>query len=78
LAFSCGAALPLLAAVLAPGGVRVAVIVLVTLLALGLLGATGARLGGAPRGPAIVRVLTWGGVAMAVTYAIGAAVGTAV
>lgn len=77
-AFSLGAALPLMAAVLAGGTVRVVAIVIVTLVALAGLGATGARLGGAPRVPAIARVVSWGGVAMAVTYAIGAIVGTAV
>jgi VIT1/CCC1 family predicted Fe2+/Mn2+ transporter len=77
-AFSLGAALPLLAAVLATGSTRVAAIVAVTLVALAGLGNAGARLGGAPRLPAMGRVLSWGGVAMAVTYGIGAAVGTAV
>ena len=48
----------------------------VTLLALGLLGDLGARLGGAPRRPATIRVVVWGAVAMAVTAAIGALVGT--
>ncbi len=37
------------------------------LLALMLLGAGGAQLGGAPRRPAIGRVVVWGGLAMAVT-----------
>lgn len=48
---------------------------IVTLIGLAALGSTGARLGGAPRGPATARVLAWGAVAMAVTYAIGAVVG---
>jgi vacuolar iron transporter family protein len=76
--FSAGAALPLLAVALAPAGVRVDVAVAVTLVALGLLGGLGARLGGAPRGPATVRVVVWGAIAMAVTAAIGALVGAAV
>ena len=46
-----------------------------TLVALGLLGDLGARLGGAPRGPATVRVVVWGAVAMTVTAGIGALVG---
>ena len=74
--FSLGAALPLLAVALAPASARVVVTVVVTLLALGLLGDLGARLGGAPRRPATLRVLAWGSVAMAVTAAIGALVGT--
>jgi len=35
-----------------------------------------ARLGGAPRGRATVRVVTWGAIAMAITAGIGALVGT--
>ena len=60
----------------APGSIRTLAIVVVTLLALALLGTTGARLGGAPRLAATARVLLWGTAAMAITYAIGAAVGT--
>jgi VIT1/CCC1 family predicted Fe2+/Mn2+ transporter len=75
LAFSTGAALPLLAVALTPAGAHLAATVAVTLLALGLLGDLGARLGGAPRRPATARVLAWGAVAMAVTAGIGALVG---
>jgi len=75
--FSVGAALPLLAAAVG-GGSHAAAIVVVTVLALVALGTTGARLGGAPVRPATVRVVVWGVAAMVVTYAIGAAVGTAV
>ncbi|MCW2990449.1 MAG: hypothetical protein JWM73_1043 [Solirubrobacterales bacterium] len=78
LAFSAGAILPLLAVGVAPSSVREATCVLVTILALAFLGDTGARLGGAPRLPATVRVLVWGALAMAVTAAIGALVGAAV
>ncbi len=77
LSFSAGAALPLLAVALTPAGARIAVTVAVTLLALGLLGDLGARLGGAPRAPATVRVVVWGAIAMAITAGIGALVGTA-
>jgi VIT1/CCC1 family predicted Fe2+/Mn2+ transporter len=75
LSFSAGAALPLVAVAVTPTGVRVAATVLVTLLALALLGDVGARLGGAPRPPATIRVVIWGAVAMAITAAIGALVG---
>lgn len=78
IAFAVGAALPLGAAATAPGSVRTLTIVTVTLLALALLGTTGARLGGAPRLAATTRVLLWGAAAMAITYAIGAAVGSVV
>jgi VIT1/CCC1 family predicted Fe2+/Mn2+ transporter len=75
LSFSCGAALPLLAVAVAPAGTRVAVAVVVTLVALALLGDLGARLGGAPRGRAALRVIAWGAVAMAITSGIGALIG---
>jgi VIT1/CCC1 family predicted Fe2+/Mn2+ transporter len=77
LAFSAGGALPLLAVAVTPAALRVGVVVVVTLVALGLLGDLGARLGGAPRRRAAVRVVAWGAVAMAVTAAIGALVGLA-
>ena len=59
-----------------PAGARVGVTVAVTLIALAALGDLGARLGGAPRTPATIRVLAWGAVAMAVTAGVGALVGT--
>ena len=77
LAFSCGAILPLVAIGLAPASVRAAVCVAATLVALAVLGDTGARLGGARRLPATARVLAWGAVAMAVTAGIGAVIGQA-
>ena len=49
LSFSAGAALPLLAVARHAAAARVATTVVVTLVALGLLGDLGARLGGAPR-----------------------------
>ncbi len=76
--FSLGAVVPLLAITLTPDAARITVTVGITLLALAGLGAVGARLGGAPLVRAAVRVAAWGAVAMALTYAIGAAVGTAV
>lgn len=71
LAFALGGGLPLLAAFLAPAGVRGLTVALVALLALVMLGAGGAQLGGAPKWPAIRRVVFWGGLAMAVTAAVG-------
>jgi VIT1/CCC1 family predicted Fe2+/Mn2+ transporter len=78
LSFSSGAALPLIAITASPSSVRAVVCVVVTLIALVILGDTGARLGGAPRVRAIFRVVFWGAAAMAVTSGIGALVGTAV
>ena len=43
-----------------------------------LLGAVGARAGGAPVGAATLRVTFWGALAMALTAGIGLLVGTAV
>lgn len=76
--FAAGAILPLVAIGVSPESARAAVCVAVTLVALALLGGTGARLGGAPRLPATARVLVWGSVAMAATAGIGALVGTTV
>jgi VIT1/CCC1 family predicted Fe2+/Mn2+ transporter len=76
--FATGAALPLAAVALIPESTRAAGTVAVTVLGLAVLGGLGARLGGAPRGPATVRVVAWGAVAMAVTAGIGAFVGTIV
>ena len=78
LSFSAGAILPLVAIGVSRASVQAVVCVVVTVLALAVLGDTGARLGGAPRLRATLRVLAWGAVAMAVTAAIGALVGTAV
>jgi VIT1/CCC1 family predicted Fe2+/Mn2+ transporter len=77
LSFSTGAALPLLAVALVPSAARIVATVAVTLIALGLLGDLGARLGGAPRRRATIRVVSWGAIAMAITAAIGALVGAA-
>jgi VIT1/CCC1 family predicted Fe2+/Mn2+ transporter len=77
LSFSAGAVLPLVAIGASPASARAYVCVAVTLIALAALGSTGARLGGAPRLRATVRVLVWGAAAMAATAGIGALVGTA-
>ncbi len=77
LAFSAGAVLPVVAVAVMPAGARVAVCVAVTVLALAVLGAVGARLGGGDVLPATVRVVGWGSLAMAVTAGIGAIVGGA-
>ena len=78
LAFTAGAAPPVLAAVLAPPGLTIAAIAIVSVIALAILGALGARLGGAPIVPASLRVVGWGILAMAATAAIGSLFGIAV
>ncbi len=69
--FSVFAAIPLIAAVLAPQAVLIPTVVVVTLIALAGLGALGAKAGGAALLPATVRVVFWGGLAMAVTALVG-------
>ena len=76
--FVLGALLPVLTTVLVPTAGRVPVTFVATSVALGVLGALGASLGGAPRGRAALRVLVGGACAMAVTAVIGRLVGAAV
>jgi vacuolar iron transporter family protein len=75
--FAALAASPVLAFLLAPVQVRVASIVAVSLASLGMLGALGATLGGAPRMPAALRVLLGGGLAMTVSALVGRLLGFA-
>ena len=75
LAFALGGGLPLLAALLAPAGSRGIAVACVAVLALVALGGGGAHLGGAPKWPAIRRVVVWGTLAMAVTAFVGHAFG---
>jgi vacuolar iron transporter family protein len=77
-AFTVGALIPLLAALASTSAPRIPVVAASALAALGLLGALGARLGGAPTGAAALRITVLGALAMAVSAAIGATVGTAV
>jgi VIT1/CCC1 family predicted Fe2+/Mn2+ transporter len=76
--FTVGAALPLLAVILAPKQVRIEVTMVATAIALALAGAAGAELGGAPPLRGALRVVTWGVAAMLVTMVVGRAVGTAI
>ncbi|AKS35316.1 VIT family protein [Mycolicibacterium goodii] len=78
LAFTTGALLPLIAILVPPTTARVPVTVAAVLLALILTGAVSAGLGGAPKGRAVLRNMIGGGLALAITYAIGLLVGTAV
>ena len=78
LAFTLGAALPLLAIVLPPLAWRVWVTVLAVVLALAGTGVLSARLGDSDARRATLRVVFGGLLAMAVTYGIGSLVGTQV
>ncbi|MEU1488258.1 VIT family protein [Streptomyces sp. NPDC005752] len=77
LAFTVGALLPLLAIVLPPTSLRLAVTVVSVLAALALTGWWSARLGAAAVGRAVLRNMAGGAVAMAVTYGAGALLGAA-
>jgi VIT1/CCC1 family predicted Fe2+/Mn2+ transporter len=76
--FAAGAALPLLAAVISPPNLVIPAVSAASLVFLALLGALGARTGGASVTKGAIRVAFWGVVAMAVTAAIGALFGTVV
>jgi VIT1/CCC1 family predicted Fe2+/Mn2+ transporter len=76
LAFTIGALLPLLTITLFQPGVRVWVTVSSVTVALALTGWASARFGYGPPGRAVVRNVLGGLFAMAVTYAIGSALGT--
>ena len=77
-AFALASAIPMLTVVISPSAGRVAAVVVVSLIALALLGVVGARLGGAPPFRAAVRVVVGSGLAMALAAGVGAVVGTAV
>jgi len=76
--FALGAAPPLTVAVIAPQNLVVYSIGATSLLVLAVLGAAGAKAGGAPMRRAVVRVTFWGALAMIVTAAIGRFFGTVV
>ena len=76
LAFTIGALLPLMLVVLVPAGYRIGVTVAAVTLALALTGWASARFGYGGARRAVVRNVGGGLLAMAVTYAIGTAVGS--
>ncbi|OJY68376.1 MULTISPECIES: VIT family protein [unclassified Rhizobium] len=76
--FSSGAILPVLAALIAPKNILVPAVFGVSLVVLALLGAIGARAGGAAILKPTLRVAFWGAIAMAVTAGVGTVIGTSV
>jgi VIT1/CCC1 family predicted Fe2+/Mn2+ transporter len=78
IAFTVGSLLPLAAILLPPASIRVPVTFVVVLLALALTGALSAWLGGARKLRATIRVVLGGAIAMIVTFAIGALLGTTI
>jgi vacuolar iron transporter family protein len=73
--FALGALLPLLVVLLAPAASLMWLVAASTLVFLALLGALGARAGGASLLRAAARVCLWGMLAMAITAGVGAMVG---
>ncbi len=78
IAFTVGALLPVLTILLFPPSLRALVTLLVVGMALACTGFLSARIGGARVGPAVRRNVLGGLIAMAVTFAIGSAVGATV
>jgi VIT1/CCC1 family predicted Fe2+/Mn2+ transporter len=76
IAFAAGAFPPLLVAILVPSSVLPASVAGLSVVFLAILGALGAKTGGAPMVKGAIRVTFWGVVAMAVTAGIGALFGT--
>jgi vacuolar iron transporter family protein len=70
-AFLSGAIIPMLAVLLPPAPVRVPFAFVAVVFALTLTGTVSARIGNAPVLRAVVRVVSGGALAMAVTYGIG-------
>ena len=78
MSFSLGAAIPLLALLLAPKSDRIAIIAVTALVVLAVTGAVASRLGGSSPTRGALRVFIGGGLAMAVTALIGNLIGGAV
>ncbi|MFN3856802.1 MAG: VIT family protein [Caulobacter sp.] len=75
--FAAGAALPLLLALIAPSSAALPIVGAGSVIGLAVLGAAGARAGGAPVTRAVARVTFWGVAAMALTAGVGALFGVA-
>ena len=76
LTFATGAALPLLAVLLAPTNWMIPIVVGTTLFFLALMGVIAARLGGASKWTGALRVTFWGLLAMLATALVGKLFGT--
>jgi len=76
--FSMGAALPLLASLIAPSNWLITVVAMSSLVFLSVLGAVAARAGGASVAKGAIRVLFWGAMAMLATDLVGRLFGTVI
>src|SRR3569623_1128325 len=74
--FAAGAILPVATVLPFNGDRLVGAVIATTLVLLAILGALGARTGGASIGRGVARVVFWGALAMAVTFGIGHLFGT--
>jgi len=74
--FAVGAAMPLLAAAMAPASTLILVVSGISLLFLAILGGLAARVGGATVTTGAIRVTFWGALAMGLTAGVGALFGT--
>lgn len=75
-AFTIGALLPMVAILLFPDAIRIPVTMAAVLLALVLTGTIAARLGDAPVGRSVIRLVLGGALALLLTWALGAVLGT--
>jgi VIT1/CCC1 family predicted Fe2+/Mn2+ transporter len=78
ISFLCGAVLPVLAVMLTPDAWRIPATVIAVVVALAITGGVGAFIGGSPMPRSILRVTIGGALALGVTYAIGALLGTSI
>jgi len=74
--FAAGAIVPVLATLLFGGERLIGAMIVITLMLLAATGAIGARVGGANIARGAARVVFWGAMAMAATFAIGRLFGT--
>jgi VIT1/CCC1 family predicted Fe2+/Mn2+ transporter len=76
--FAVGAALPLLAVVVAPGSYLIPLVAVASLVFLAAMGGLAAFVGGASAMRGAIRVTFWGALAMVITAGVGALFGTVV
>jgi vacuolar iron transporter family protein len=76
--FSVGAAMPLLMVLVSPANMLVPIVSAASLAFLALLGAIGAKAGGANIWRATIRVTFWGALALAITAGVGKMFGTVI
>ncbi|MCT6881871.1 MAG: VIT family protein [Snodgrassella alvi] len=73
--FACGALLPVLLSLLSSTVWLMSTLAVTTLIGLGVLGCISAHLGGAPKRPAVIRIIILGALALAFTSMIGRIIG---